>query len=136
MGTRFIASVEAHAGAVYKQAIVDARDEDTTITRCYTGKTLRALDNAYVRDWETRSDTIQPFPQQAMLSVQADVMGGIGGKLDPLDPNRDCLAMGQGAGAIHDILPCAQIIDQVMAQAEARIADMARLVPSAGRAVA
>jgi enoyl-[acyl-carrier protein] reductase II len=128
MGTRFIASTEAHAGAVYKQAIIDARDEDTTITRCYTGKTLRALDNAYVRDWEKRPQDIQPFPQQAMLSQQADVMGGIGGKLEPLDRDRDCLAMGQGAGAIVDVLPCAAIIDRVMAEAEARIKSLHTLV--------
>ena len=131
MGTRFIASVEAHAGPVYKQAILDARDEDTTITRCYTGKTLRALDNAYVRDWEQRPGDIQPFPQQAIHSVQTDVMGGIGGKLEPLDPNRDCLAMGQGAGAIREVLTCAEIVDSVMAEAEVRMRALGGLAGAA-----
>ena len=45
MGTRFIASTEAHAGGLYKQVIVDADDEDTIITRCYSGKPMRVYKN-------------------------------------------------------------------------------------------
>jgi len=119
MGTRFIASHEAHAGGVYKQAIVDAREEDTIVSRCYSGKTMRVLNNPYVEEWERRPQDIQPFPQQAMLSTQADVMGGIGGKLNPLDRDKDCLPMGQGAGAIREVLSCAEIVNQTLAEATA-----------------
>jgi len=37
MGTRFIASEEAHAAQTYKDAVVGAGDIDTTRTRCYSG---------------------------------------------------------------------------------------------------
>src|SRR5436305_9225622 len=85
IGTRFIASVEAHAGAMYKQVIVDADDESTLVTRAYSGKPMRVLKNEYVMDWERRPQDIQPFPAQAILSHQAGVMGGIGGQTEGLD---------------------------------------------------
>src|SRR6201986_1249521 len=82
MGTRFIASTEAHAGGLYKQVIVDATDEDTRIPRPYPAKPMRVFKNAWVADWEKRPQDIKPFPQQAMLSSQAGVMGGIGGPIE------------------------------------------------------
>ncbi len=127
MGTRFIASEEAHAGPVYKRAIVDAGIEDTIVTRAYSGKTMRVLNNDYVRELEADPDQMQPFPQQSILSYERGVIGGIGGILEPLDTAKDCLPMGQGAGAVMEVLPCAEIIRRTMAQAEMTIGRMAAL---------
>ena len=127
MGTRFIASAEAHAGAMYKQVIVDADDEDTTISRSYSGKTMRVHKNEWVKDWESRPQDIQKFPMQAIMSTQAGVMGGIGGQLEGLDIDRSCFAMGQGSGAIHDVKPAAEIIRDIMAEAETVLDHIATL---------
>ncbi len=127
MGTRFIASTEAHAGDMYKQVVVDATDEDTIVTRSYSGKPMRVYKNDYVADWERRPGDIKPFPMQAMISVQAGVMGGIGGQIEGLNRDRSAFAIGQGSGAIHDILPCAEIIRRIMADADAIIGRMAKL---------
>jgi len=118
MGTRFIASREAHAGDLYRQVIVDAKDTDTIVTRCYSGKTMRVFNNPYVQDWEKRSQDIQPFPQQAILSTKNNVMGGIGGQIEGLERDRSCFAMGQGAGGIHNILSAREIVENTMAEAE------------------
>jgi enoyl-[acyl-carrier protein] reductase II len=127
MGTRFIASTEAHAGDMYKQVVVDAGDEDTIITRAYSGKPMRVYKNDYVADWERRPQDIKPFPMQAMISVQAGVMGGIGGQTEGLDRSKSAFAIGQGAGAVHDVLPCGEIIRRVMTQAEEIIGRMNKL---------
>lgn len=127
MGTRFIASTEAHAGQMYRDVIVDATDEDTIITRSYSGKPMRVFKNDYVADWERRPNEIKPFPMQAAISVQAGVMGGIGGQIEGLQRDRSAFAMGQGAGAIHEVLPSAEIIRRVMTQAEQIIGQMAAL---------
>jgi enoyl-[acyl-carrier protein] reductase II len=126
VGTRFIASTEARAGMEYKDAILGATDQDTIVTRCYTGKTLRTLRNPYVDDWERRPDEIQPFPAQAMHSAREDVLGGIGGKVENLDPQKDCLPMGQGAGGIGDVLPAAEIIQNMLAEAQQTIGGLQR----------
>jgi enoyl-[acyl-carrier protein] reductase II len=121
MGTRFIASQEAHAGQMYRDVIVEATDEDTIRTRSYSGKPMRVKKNPYVEDWERRPQDIQPFPQQAILSGRAGVMGGIGGQLEGLDADRSCFAMGQSAGGVHDVLPAGEIVKRIMAEAEAAI---------------
>jgi enoyl-[acyl-carrier protein] reductase II len=128
IGTRFIASREAHAGGLYRQVIVDAGDEDTIITRSYSGKPMRVLKNEWVADWEKRPQDIQPFPAQAMLSHQAGVMGGIGGQIEGLSRERSAFAMGQGAGAIHSVKPAGEIIRDIMAEAEAIIGRLPALV--------
>ncbi len=121
MGTRFIASAEAHAGQMYRDTIVEATDEDTVRTRCYSGKPMRVKKNPYVEDWESRPQDIKPFPFQAMHSSQAGVMGGIGGQIEGLDADKSCFAMGQSAGGVHDVLPAAEIVARIMSEAEAAI---------------
>ncbi|MEM0986219.1 MAG: nitronate monooxygenase [Pseudomonadota bacterium] len=123
MGTRFIASTEAHAAQSYKDAVTAAGDTDTTRTRCYSGKPMRVRTNAYVNDWESRPQDIQPFPFQAIHSTQTGVIGGIGGIVDEakLDPDKSCFAMGQSAGGIRSVQPVAEIVDQLVAEAGAAI---------------
>ena len=127
MGTRFIASHEAHAGDLYRQAVVEAADEDTVRTRSYSGKPMRVRKNAWVEDWESRASEIQPFPQQAMVSIQAGALGGIGGQIEGLDPNRSCFAMGQSAGGVREVLPAGEIVARIMNEAEAAIGRVAGL---------
>jgi enoyl-[acyl-carrier protein] reductase II len=127
LGTRFIASAEAHAGAMYKQVIVDANDESTIVTRAYSGKPMRVFKNDYVMEWERRPQDIQTFPAQAILSHQAGVTGGIGGQMEGLDSSRSAFAMGQGSGAIRDVATAREIIDDMMAEAAEVIANMAKL---------
>ena len=129
MGTRFIASDEAHAANMYKQAIIGAGDTDTTRSRCYSGKPMRCRTNDYINDWESRPGDIQPFPQQAIHSTRTGVIGGIGGIVDEakLDPDTSCFAMGQSAGGVHDVKPVAAIVADIMRDAEAAIDRMAGL---------
>jgi enoyl-[acyl-carrier protein] reductase II len=133
MGTRFIAAAESHAGELYRQTIVEAADEDTIRTRCYSGKPMRVRKNAYVDDWERRPEDIQPFPAQAMVSAAAGAMGGIGGQIEELDPDKSCFAMGQSAGGVRDVLPAAEIVARIMAEAEAAIDRLTALKAKSAR---
>lgn len=127
MGTRFIASQEAHAADMYRQAVIEAGDSDTIRTRCYSGKPMRVKQNAWVQDWELRPAEIQPFPQQAIASHRAGVMGGIGGQMEGLDADRSCFAMGQSAGGITDTPPAGDIVRRLLAEAEQALDRVARL---------
>lgn len=114
MGTRFIASTEAHAMDTWKHKIVEAQATDTTTTKCFTGKQLRALNNDYIQSWVGREDEIKPFPEQAIYSTQAGVMDFYG--LSD-DADRGCLPTGQVCGIIDDVKPAAEIIDDVLREA-------------------
>ncbi len=124
MGTRFIASVEAHAGQPYKDAIVAMSESDTVISKVFTGKTLRAIANESTREFEGKQ--AKPFFAQVAESVELNRLGPIAGVVDNVDPARQCLAAGQGGGAIHDILPAGDIVRRIMAEAEAVLRQMPR----------
>ena len=123
MGTRFIASAEAHAANMYKEAVVNAGDTDTTRTRCYSGKPMRCRTNDYINDWESRPQDIMPFPQQALHSNKVDVIGGIGGVTDEarLSMDKSCFAMGQSAGGVKSVQTVAEIVNDLVSDAEAAL---------------
>ena len=125
MGTRFIASTEAHAGAAYKEAIVGMSEADTVVSRGFTGKTLRAIRNRTTERFE--KEPAKPFPLQAMESAQENRLGPIAGVTENLDPETQCFAAGQGGGGVHAILPCAEIVQRTLAEAETTLARIGRL---------
>jgi enoyl-[acyl-carrier protein] reductase II len=126
MGTRFIASHEARAAQSFKKRIALASAEDTTVTRCYSGKPMRVLRNAYVTAMESNPARIQPFPEQMRVSIEAGVLGMALGA-SHLDPERACMPTGQGCGGILDIASCAEIVDRVMREARETISRLAHL---------
>jgi enoyl-[acyl-carrier protein] reductase II len=133
MGTRFIASHEARAAEIYKKRITEIREEDTVVTRCYSGKPMRVIRNRYVDEMQRHPEQIRPFPEQFGLSARAGVFTAMAGPEREPDPERACMPCGQGAGAIHEILSCREIVDGVMREAEATIARLAGVGVAAGR---
>jgi enoyl-[acyl-carrier protein] reductase II len=127
IGTRFIASHEARAAEGYKKRITEIRDEDTSITRGYSGKPMRVVRNRYVDEIEAHPEQILPFPDQMTASMQDGLLAPLGGADREIDPDVACMPCGQGAGAIREILSCAEIVDEVMREAERTIERMARL---------
>lgn len=114
MGTRFIATPEATAAVEYREALVRAGQDDTVRTRCYTGKPLRTLKNAYVAECEAAAD-IRRFPEQLLVSMQRGVLNYWEAHADPA---RSCMPAGQGVGAFRDIRPAGEVVREVAAQAE------------------
>ena len=84
---------------------------------------MRCRTNDYINDWESRPQDIQPFPYQAIHSTKTGVIGGIGGITDEskLNPDSSCFAMGQSAGGVHEVKPVAEIVADIMRDAEAAI---------------
>jgi enoyl-[acyl-carrier protein] reductase II len=126
-GTRFIATPEAQAAPGYRQAIVDARDDVTVRTRCYTGKPARTINNPYVEEWERKADEIQAFPMQAGLSIREGVMDYMGVVPDHFNAERTFLPAGQSSGLIHEIKPAGEVLREIVAEAESIISERFQL---------
>ena len=90
---------------------------------------MRCRTNDYINDWESRPQDIQPFPYQAIHSSRTGVIGGIGGITDEakLSMDKSCFAMGQSAGGVHEVKPVAEIVADMMRDAEASIDRLAGL---------
>jgi len=117
MGTRFVTSREARATETYQNQILQARDEDTTVTKCYTGKTLRAIRNSYTEEWERKVDQIKPFPLQAVISLEKKVLSFVTTG-EVLDTARECMPCGQVCGMIKEVRRAGEIVEQIIREAE------------------
>ena len=130
MGTRFIATPEARSVAGYKDALLAAKEDATTISRAFSGKTMRVLRNEYTQFFEDNPGELQPFPGQLGRSMQ-DGAWHLGGGLltEGVDPAREGYPTGQGVGAISALEPAGDLVRRIVAEAEQVIADMARFAP-------
>ena len=127
MGTRFIASHEARAPEMYKKSIAKVGSDQTRITRAYSGKPMRVITNEYVEDMERHPERILPFPEQLYKSQDEGLLILMSGG-DEANEENACMPAGQGAGGIHEVLSCKQIVDNVLAEAKERIGELGRLI--------
>ncbi len=119
VGTRFVATPEAQTVRGYKQALVRAAEDATTVTRAYTGKTLRALANAYTAWWDEHPGELEPFPAQIIRSMNDGAFHPGGDGATPgIDPNRECYPAGQGTGIISALVPAGEIVRTMVTEAE------------------
>jgi len=116
MGTRFVATHEAHAHINYKTKILEATEDSTLITRSYSGKPLRVIRNKWTDEWEQRQDEILPFPKQFRHSADVYVVARRDG-----DTDRGSMPCGQGAGLITELLPAAEVVRRVVEEARAAL---------------
>ena len=118
VGTRFIATPEARAVNGYKEALVASREDDTVISRSYTGKPCRVVRNEWTNYYEQNPQDIKTFPQQAIASSQANVnhLGHPSGT--QVDTSREFYPAGQGAGAVNSLIPAGDLVRDIVVQAE------------------
>lgn len=114
LGTRFIATPEANVHAAYKQAVLGAEIGDTTLVA--RGRLpIRQLKNAFTARYDAAEraggspaelDALFKSASLKQAALEGDIAGG---KVEA----------GQSAGLIGDILPAAEIMRRLVAEAEA-----------------
>ena len=68
MGTAFLACAEAGTSAPYREALLHAREDHTTLTRAFSGKMARGLRNEFIEQWNAAGLEHLPFPWQNALT--------------------------------------------------------------------
>jgi enoyl-[acyl-carrier protein] reductase II len=117
IGTKFIASVEAHTGTGYKEKMLEMNEDDTVISKAYTGKTCRVARTEWTQHFEEHPEELQGFPAQAIATIQAGIHHlGVGPEVK-LDTNKAFMAIGQAVGSINEIKPAKQIVNEIMGEA-------------------
>jgi enoyl-[acyl-carrier protein] reductase II len=115
MGSRFLTTKECHVHDKYKQAIVDAKDTDTTITRRKLGLRVRSLKNEFTLHLEdmdrsgATAEDIQSY--MGFGTAREGMMDGDAVKGDML--------VGQMVGMISEVMPASDVVRQVIAEATA-----------------
>jgi nitronate monooxygenase len=126
LGTAFLATPEANADALeeeeshytpfwdktWKELIIEAVDEGTTISRIATGKTARYVRNKVIDYWDKSGMSYLPMPLQGFLVV--DLFAAIAKSNQRQLVSPYC---GQGAGLIKKIRTPAEIIEDMVQEA-------------------
>src|SRR5215510_3743628 len=118
LGTRFLATEESPIHANLKQAIVQSNGHDTVLTeipdiasgQVWPGAMARTLRNHFVEQWAGREWALR---QQARTVGEAARAARLAGDVDNAP-----LLIGQDAGLIDAVLPAAEVIQRMVAQAE------------------
>jgi enoyl-[acyl-carrier protein] reductase II len=122
VGTRFIATPEARGVLGYKERLLESREDQTTVSRAYSGKTMRVVRNTYTDYYDAHPDELKKFPEQLGVSYGNGTMH-LGGDsfTDGVDIDRECYPAGQGVGAITELVPAGELVRRFVAEAEAAL---------------
>jgi enoyl-[acyl-carrier protein] reductase II len=128
LGTRFIVTPEARAVRGYKDALLRSREDETVISRGFTGKTLRAIRNEWTTYIEQHPEELKPFPEQMATAFEANALHLGGDEDTEVDPDRECYPSGQGVGAINTLEPAGDVVRRIVDEAEHALARAASTV--------
>jgi NAD(P)H-dependent flavin oxidoreductase YrpB (nitropropane dioxygenase family) len=112
VGTAFLVSREASWPDVLKQRIIDATEEDTRVTRLYSGKTMRNINNPLIEYWESQKLDALPMGMQGIVSGEIMSAAREGGK-----PELLMNPAGQISGMLHEMRPAKEIMEQMVREA-------------------
>lgn len=110
MGTRFIATLEANASEDYKQGIVDAGASDVVYTNLFTG-----VHGNYLRSSIVNAGLDPDHLPEADKSKMNFGSGGNSGA----KAWKDIWGVGQGVAVIDEVLPTAELVNQLEAEYQA-----------------
>ena len=117
VGTCLLVSEECPIHPAYKDAVIRAKDNGTTVTGRIAGTPVRVIKNAMTREYikkEREGATVEELEQFTLGSLRKAVFDG--------DVRDGSLMAGQVSGQLKEIKPIADIFAELYAQYEAVIA--------------
>jgi NAD(P)H-dependent flavin oxidoreductase YrpB (nitropropane dioxygenase family) len=134
LGTRLVATDESDAHPAYKKALLDAKDGDTVLSKCFDGfwpdAPHRTLNNSTYRAWnEAGCPRAGSRPGEGDILMRSPIGIDIPRYHAATATNRmsgDCEGMalyaGTGVGRIKSVLPLRHVIDEIVTSAAAQLA--------------
>lgn len=113
-GTVFLATKEAHLDQELKERVVEAVDEDTIITRLFSGKTMRNIKNPLIDVWESSDMHALPMGVQGVVAEPTQRAARNAGRIDLIRN-----AGGQAAGLVTEQLGAQDVVRAIAREAEA-----------------
>ena len=123
LGTRFLAAKESPLHPNFKQAVLDSDGHDTILTEIpdivrgnvWPGAMARSRRNAFIERWAGREWELRARQPEALAALLEASAAG--------DADNASLLIGQDAGLIRDIPAAGEIVERIVAEAEALLRD-------------
>ncbi|MDH3713403.1 MAG: nitronate monooxygenase [Gammaproteobacteria bacterium] len=111
IGTAFLTCDESGISAVHRQALLEAADDDTRLTKTFTGRPARGLINRYVEEMTLHEHALPEFPIMNTLTQPLC-------KASDAHGSRDFVALwsGQGVG-MSRAMPAARLLQRLVDEA-------------------
>ena len=112
LGTRFVVARESIVHENYKQKVIAAKDIDTAVTGRSTGHPIRCIRNKTTREYlklEQNGATLEELEKLTLGGLRRAVVEG--------DVTEGSIMAGQIAGLVKKEQTCAEMIQEIMAQA-------------------
>lgn len=89
MGTAFLTCFESGAHKVHKEAILNASEDQTVLTRSFSGKWARGLENKFILEMQKHEQFLPDFPIQNTLTQEIR-------KISSVENNQDYMSLWSG----------------------------------------
>lgn len=123
LGTRFLVAEECPAHDNYKDRVLRAKDIDTMVTGRRLGHPVRSIKNPFSRDFASleadnavSNDELEKFGGGALRKAAVDG-----------DIERGCVMAGQISGMLTKVQTCQEIIEEMMAECRAVLANAEKI---------
>ncbi len=118
MGTAFLLTPEATISAPWREALRNAGDDTTRLTRVYSGRYARGIENRFMREFRATEKDVPAYPVQNALTAELRAASAKAGSAEALS-----LWAGQGVNAIRE-LPAAELVRVLWREAQDALAAM------------
>ena len=113
MGTRFLSAEECNIHPTYKEKIINANDLCTMVTGKRLGHPVRSLRTQFARDYFKAEYSAMPDDELEALAT-----GALRLAVQEGDNEKGCFLSGQIAAMVKNVQPAAEIVKEVMDEAE------------------
>lgn len=113
LGTRFLLAAEAGTHAAYQQKIIESNEEQTVITKSFSGRPARAIENRFTDEFEKTGTKPMPFPSHN--TATRDIRNAAAQQ-----SNSEFMSLwaGQSLRLIDQKMPASQMIREIIGSAE------------------
>ncbi|TVY04017.1 NAD(P)H-dependent flavin oxidoreductase [Paenibacillus cremeus] len=118
MGTAFLTSKESGAHEKHKEAILNSTEEQSVVTRTFSGKPARGIRNKFITEMERYNDIIPGYPIQGELTKDIRKAASEQNDIEFMS-----LWAGQ-ASRLSRCLPAKEIFDSLITQTESIIKNL------------
>ncbi len=122
LGTAFLLAPEAATSAPWRRAIATAGDDPTRLTRAFSGRFARGIENRFMRELRPIEDELPPYPIQNALTQPLRAAAARAG-----DPELLSLWAGQGVRQVRT-LGAAELVRTLWEETQAAVRATAQRV--------
>ena len=125
IGTRFLLARESGAHAAYRECLLAATEEDTLVTRAFTGRPARGLRNRFVEEYQEAGPEPLAWPLQSVAAgdIYHASQSANNGDYSPL-------FAGQGLRMLKDERGAAEIVERLVNDAKTVLSRLSGGTPS------